>query len=1134
MAGHAHLQYRDLDLKIHEDAYGDCWVEAIGAPGSRTDPVRLVMDHPLIDAWVEEFRKRKATPETCQQLGQALFASLFSGKIGNVWERMRTTLGPRTALRVRLDIRHTRLANMPWELMVPTLGGDFALVLSPSRPITRCIYDLPPTAGMQAPQPLRMLVVVATPEDAPAFDAEKILGVLCETLAPDEKSGRIEVVTEKHLTPAMLEDLLTSDFDIVHYIGHGMFDQGKGSLVLETAEHRSTLLDGRFFGQLLVGANARLLVIEACDLAEQSALDPRLGVADAALHAGIPAVVAMQGPISDDDAALFCQAFYPALVNGEPLESCVTYGRRHIFTLLGGRQSWAAPVLYSNLPDGLLYDAMPRVTSADEESGQPPAAPGQVTWRPVDSLPPPWYDEFRYRGAELARVLNAVTGAEPERLVVIEGPPGSGTSTLALEAARRCLKLKRSGREPGTRHAFAGAIWVSGRCPHLSGPLPIQRSTGWTTGDFYRRLAESLPASRLWEARPEERWDLVRAALRHQRYLIVVDDFDELRGMSIEELASRLPAPATVLVTSHVPVSSDVFTVGLSALTPGQAVNLVRSTLRGYGVARPPAGTVDPLGEASGNPLALRLLAGRLADGENVIATSAARSHAPGTIQDLLRLAIRESLDRCTAPELEALRVIAVLPEPVELTGLTAILGTSEQQATAALDHLARLGLAQVAPDGTVLLSQRIRREALREVAGDQAEALIRRVVRDMLASVERDARGPDDDQPVRGYAQVRNILWACAQAYDLHDWSAVLRFRDGLHDSFYRQELWNEGIELGLRAYDAADRIDDDGRQAWCALYPLARHFFYQQDYANARIWSERALDKFARHGDVHGMASAKRYLARTMNALGFQPEARALFTEGLTLATQGPASRIEGVAPEMRAHLIAGLAELDEQQGDYAAARRGYEEAQAIYTSVSHPSGTTEHQLGRIALLTGEIDQARRHLRQSLRLFVRYDWPKRRAAVLASMADLEESAGRYEFALAYLREAAQTLQSVGAWGDLGEIDARYARTLGAVAAQHAGSAAEPGDFSAEPGSAGMADVLLGGSFGAGEAALLPGDPRLPGDMGVPTVCIPLRCPDDNCRERRRAYDDWQEYWPECPRHHRRMVADAAGEPAR
>ena len=86
----------------------------------------------------------------------------------------------RTALRVRLDIRHTRLKNMSWELMTLTLGGDFALVLSPSRPITRCIYDLSPATDMEPPQPLRMLIVVSQPENVHPFDAEKILCTLRE------------------------------------------------------------------------------------------------------------------------------------------------------------------------------------------------------------------------------------------------------------------------------------------------------------------------------------------------------------------------------------------------------------------------------------------------------------------------------------------------------------------------------------------------------------------------------------------------------------------------------------------------------------------------------------------------------------------------------------------------------------------------------------------------------------------------------------------------------------------------------------------------------------------------------------------------------------------------------------------
>jgi tetratricopeptide (TPR) repeat protein len=1126
MAEHTHVHYRDLDLKIHEDAYGDCWVEAIGAPGSRSEPVPLVIDDPRIDGWVEQFKKREASVETCEALGRALFAALFSGEIGTIWERMRLTLGPRTALRVRLDIRHTRLKTMPWELMTPTLGEDFALVLSPNRPITRCIYDLTPITDMEPPQPLRMLVVVSQPENVPLFDAAKILRTLRETLATHQRARRIEVKTEKHVTPAGLGELLTSDYDIVHYVGHGMFDDGKGSLLLEDEAGQAQPMDGRTFGNLLVGANTRLLVIEACRLAEPSPLDPHLGVADAALHAGVPAVVAMQGPITDDEAALFSRAFYSKLIDGEPLESCVAHGRRHILTVMRDRPSWAAPVLYSNLPDGLLYDTMPRTGRRPGPEGLSAVVRDRVSHRPVESLPFPWYDEFRYRGAELTRVMHALAVREPERLVVIEGPAGSGTSTLALEAARRCLD--RSREKPDAPGAFAGVVWVSGRRPHLSGPLPIQQSMGWGVEDFYRRLAEALPAPGLREVQPDERWDLVRAEMRRQRYLIVVDDFDELRGMSIQKLTDRLPAPTAIVLTSHVQLSTDAFTVGVGMLTPGQAANLVRSEVKINGAVRPLAVNLEPLGAAAGNPLALRLLAGRLADGENVTATTAARTQLPTNFQDLLRLLIRESLSRCAAVEWEALQIIAVHPEPVPLADLASVLHRTELEARAMLDHLTRLGLAQLAPDGTIFLSQRIRREALREVSGEEPEALIRRTVREALAAVERDARGPESDQPRRTYAQVRNALWACCQAYDLHDWPAVLRFRNGLHELLYRQHLWNEGIELGTMAYDAADRLDDDREEAWCALYPLARHYFKQKDYGTARIWSERALDKFTRLRDVHGMAAAIRYLARVMKALGFHQEARRLYEQGLSLPRASADSPGEaGVHPDMTAHLIDGLAELDEQEGDYERARHRYHEALAIFTSIGLPSGiaTTEHRLGCIALATGDRDAARQHLTRSLRLFVRHDWPDRRAAVLKSMADLEESIGRYDLGQAYLWEAAQTLQSIGAWADLAEIEVRLTTRALRSSGPRPVMTNAGGVVSFVRRS--LQEVLLG-SLGAADGALLPGE-----SDGLPQVFIQLRCPVSTCSQRRRAYDDWVDYWPQCPDHHQRMVKAALNRAA-
>jgi tetratricopeptide (TPR) repeat protein len=1134
---HAGIQYRDLDLKIYEDTYGGCWVEAIGTPVTRSEPVRLGLSDAQIIEGVSLFREGNGSNEIFDSLGQTLFASLFSGAIAALWDRMSVTLDKQTALRLRLDIRNVGLSNLPWELMVSTRGRPFPLVISPKWPITRCAYgsDLP--TKTELPQPLRILIVASSPDDKPEFAADPILATINDALAPHLEGGSVLLKTVRHVSMAKLEAELDSGYDILHYIGHGQFDQyhDEGSLLLENPDRHASPVNGREFGALLVDANIRLLVITACDLASASRRDPRLGVADAALRAGVPAVIAMQSMITDADAARFSSAFYPAFINGEPLETCVARARRRIYTEESGRRraSWAAPVLYSNLADGFLFDRMPNGARYQHPNKWLGPDRGGARRPVVAQLPSPWYGELRHRNDELDElrgIIDATADDDPKSPIVISGPPGCGTSSLALETALRCLDS--SQREPASQQAFAGVIWVSKRRPPLSGPLPIQPTMGWGIGDLSQQLAEALPISGLRQARPYEQSDLIRAALRQYRYLVIIDDFDQLRGVTLEQLADRLPAPTTVIVTSHLPVEGAVHGVELRQLSASQGADLLQQAAAGLfreAAARSvPAGellaSLDTLGSASGNPLALRLLAGRLAAGEDVMATAAARADVPSTDQGWLRLLIRESLERCSAEQMAVLRAVALYPEPLQPAEVAHGLHRPGEKVMDFLRHLQRLGLINVTRGKAISLSQRIRHEALDGVDQEQAESLIRRAIQDTLTTSEQNASSPKSDELLR---HIRNAVWAASQAYALRDWRSVLRFRDVLHDALFRLELWSDGIELGERAYDAADRLGDDETQAWCALYPIARHHIYQKDYQAARLWSERALDKFdllyghakdindvaAVRRYAHGVATAKRQLGRVMRYMGFLDEAQRLLQEGLSLAN-------EGIGDDMKGHLITALAELAEHRGDYETARRGYREAFKVYESIADNAGmgTVELQLGRVALALGHHNEAREHLSRSLRMLVLYDWPRRRAEVLESMADLEESLADLEKAdtekldrngraRAYLLEAQKTVESLGMHADLAAIDVKLTRIAAKLPVSDGGI------------------PLGGGSYGSADGL------RLVGDTSIITI-IPLQCPVEGCDWRRTAYDRLTAYWPNCDRHKVRMV-EAMAAPA-
>jgi tetratricopeptide (TPR) repeat protein len=69
----------------------------------------------------------------------------------------------------------------------------------------------------------------------------------------------------------------------------------------------------------------------------------------------LPAVIAMQGEISDAAAIIFSRTFYQQLAAGEPIDAAVTEGRRAILSEGRGSLEWAIPVLFMRTPTGELY-----------------------------------------------------------------------------------------------------------------------------------------------------------------------------------------------------------------------------------------------------------------------------------------------------------------------------------------------------------------------------------------------------------------------------------------------------------------------------------------------------------------------------------------------------------------------------------------------------------------------------------------------------------------------------------------------------------------------------------------------------------------------------------------------------------
>ncbi len=329
-----------FELPIAPDRLGE-------ALGSLSDSIRGVGDAAR-NVQVHGQPYVAAAPN--EDLGAQLFRALFAG---NVQRRFDESIGLTSArgevLRIRLHMNLDNpsvapLASVPWELLHYPEQRKY-LVQWPSTAVVR--YLDVPLAPIDPPvfaPPLRVLFVMANPRGD--LDLTRERNEVKARLA----QGAMQIETEciEGATYRKLEACLhEQQFHIVHFMGHGGFDGRDGVLLLENDAPRGGVapITGAEFANLVMGASSlRLVVLNACRTAEAvqaPGVDPFGGVAPALVMAGVPAVVAMQFPISDAGAVDFADRLYSTLANGGTIEEAVRGGRRVI------RHEWPTPVIFS-------------------------------------------------------------------------------------------------------------------------------------------------------------------------------------------------------------------------------------------------------------------------------------------------------------------------------------------------------------------------------------------------------------------------------------------------------------------------------------------------------------------------------------------------------------------------------------------------------------------------------------------------------------------------------------------------------------------------------------------------------------------------------------------------------------------
>lgn len=377
-------------------------------------------------------------------------------------------------------------------------------------------------------------------------------------------------------------------------------------------------------------------------------------------------------------------------------------------------------------PGPMLRQAHAEVLRLDETDVASPPATGV---RPAQL--PALATRIVGREAELA--LLALTLAEQGRaapaapmVCVISGPAGVGKSTLAAAWAHQVTG------------SFAdGQLWVDLRGFDSRGaPLTADQ----VLPRFLAALgvaADDVPVD------ADVAGDLYRSLLADRRVLVVLDNARE--ADQVRPLLPTSPGSLTVVTSRHdlsaLTVTHGAQLVSLDVLTPADATELLADRLGPDRLSAEPEAMREIIERCGGLPLALALVAARVAARADLsMGAMAAQLRERSSLDVLhvgddstdLRAVLSWSVDALTPSAAHALALVGLHPGPeIGVPALASLAATTDREARAALDELVRAHLVAEHDTGRFAMHDLVRDHAREvfETTGpepERAEALVR------------------------------------------------------------------------------------------------------------------------------------------------------------------------------------------------------------------------------------------------------------------------------------------------------------------------------------------------------------------------------------------------------------------------
>ena len=327
--------------------------------------------------------RRRSAPREASRLslllsqGKALFDLVFEGDIYLAFRRafdLSRESGQFFHLQLVFD-HAAPAADWPWEALVLPDGNPLALQGDVS--IERRIHSKRMASRRQLPsrrEKLRVLVAGASPAALDPLDVKAEKTWIRRALGQVAEVQLLDRAQRQDLDQAFAG---SAGFDLLHWIGHGDFEDGQGGLWLHGEAGAGERLSSQELPAFLRGSMP-FVFLNVCH-GGRLADEVKKGVAEALLRAGAGAVLAMRREITDRGAVALAKSFYQRIALGETLARALAAARREAKLDSG---DWAVPVLYLAGEDFALVTA-----TAPASAAPAPATPAES--------PPPAHHERR-------------------------------------------------------------------------------------------------------------------------------------------------------------------------------------------------------------------------------------------------------------------------------------------------------------------------------------------------------------------------------------------------------------------------------------------------------------------------------------------------------------------------------------------------------------------------------------------------------------------------------------------------------------------------------------------------------------------------------------------------------------------